>query len=48
MESGIWGRRLCWFIHGKGGRGAGEGPGAQPGREIYDPEDKLIVEMTWP
>lgn len=39
---------LVYTWEGGGGRGAGEGPGAQPGREIYDPEDKLIVEMMWP
>lgn len=49
MESDIWGKGLCWLMQdGKGGKGAGAGLGAQLGREIYDPEDRLIVEMMWP
>ena len=46
---GVLGRWLQRPLQdGKAGRRNGAGPGAQLGREICDPEDKLILEPTWP
>lgn len=46
---GVLGRWLRRPLQdGKAGRWNEAGPGAQLGREICDPEDKLVLEPVWP